>query len=284
MAEPTGAPLPRWHSQDRHVVRFEWGAAGAEALTRYAVASGSPVCAVVVDVLSFTTCVSVAVDAGVRVHPYRWKDATAEAFAAERGAVLAVPRPVGRATGGISLSPSTIRGAAGLRDLVLPSPNGATTSAVLAGTGADVVAGSLRNASAVAGWIVGWLTDRLVATPRPGPGGGPTVVVVPSGERWPDGSLRPAVEDLWGAGAVVAALATRLEHRGGALLLSPEAELAGTAWRAVEARAGEALADCASGRELVEQDWADDVAVAAEVDASDVVPVLTDGVYTGHRA
>ena len=54
--------MQSWHSQDRHVVRLEWGPTGAESLTTYAVAAGSPVCAVVVDVLSFTTCVSVAVD------------------------------------------------------------------------------------------------------------------------------------------------------------------------------------------------------------------------------
>jgi 2-phosphosulfolactate phosphatase len=52
----------------------------------------------------------------------------------------------------------------------------------------------------------------------------------------------------------------------------------------VEDRIGEALHACASGRELVEQGWPDDVAVAAELDASDVVPVLTDGAYTGQVA
>jgi 2-phosphosulfolactate phosphatase len=108
--------------------------------------------------------------------------------------------------------------------------------------------------------------------------------VIAAGERWRDGSLRPAVEDLWGAGAVVAALAARLEHRGGPLLLSPEAESAGAAWLAVQDRVGEELHACASGRELVELGWPDDVAIAAELDASDAVPVLTDGVYTRHTA
>jgi len=44
------------------------------------------------------------------------------------------------------------------------------------------------------------------------------VAVIASGERWPDGSLRPALEDLLGAGAVLAAL--RKQHAGP---LSPEA-------------------------------------------------------------
>jgi 2-phosphosulfolactate phosphatase len=267
-----------WHSQDRHVVRLEWGAAAGEQLATYA-AAGGPVCAVVVDVLSFTTCVSVAADAGVVVHPYRWEDRSAEAFAASRGATLARSRSAALADGGVSLSPSSIRAATGLRDLVLPSPNGSTASAVLAQAGARVVAASLRNRAAVARWLVDWL--EAAARERPGRAQ-PSVVVVPAGERWPDGSLRPAVEDLWGAGAVVAALAVRLEHRAGPLLLSPEAEAAGAAWLAVEHRAAEALAGCSSGRELVERGWPDDVAVAAEVDASDAVPVLADGAFTAH--
>ncbi|MFM6848652.1 MAG: 2-phosphosulfolactate phosphatase [Terrabacter sp.] len=265
-----------WHSQDRHVVRLDWGPTAAEALTTYAVAAGSPVCAVVVDVLSFTTCVSVAVDGGTTVHPYPWKDDTAEAFADERGATLAVPRSRSRAEGGVSLSPSSIREAGPISDLVLPSPNGSTIASRLAGAGARVVAASLRNRSAVAGWLVDWLDSTVGATAPP------AIVLVPAGERWPDGSLRPAVEDLWGAGSVVAALAGRLEHRAGPLLLSPEAEVAGTAWLAVEDRLGDALAGCASGRELFEQGWPDDVAVAGELDASEAVPVLAHGAFTAY--
>jgi 2-phosphosulfolactate phosphatase len=279
MATPASADrladMQPWHSQDRHVVRVEWGPTGAEALTTYAVRSGAAVAAVVVDVLSFTTCVSVGVDAGMRVHPYRWKDGSARAYAHERGAVLAQPRSRARTEGGISLSPSSIREATGVSDLVLPSPNGSTISTLLADAGAEVVAASLRNHRAVAAWLVEWLEATR--------GGRPAVVLVPAGERWPDESLRPAVEDLWGAGAVVAALASRLEHRGGPLLLSPEAVGAAASWTAVEGGVSEALHACSSGRELVEQGWPDDVAVAAEVDASDVVPVLRDGVFCAHE-
>src|SRR6478672_1971987 len=127
-----------WHAQDRHVVRLDWGPGAAEAQTAYAVAAGSPVCAV-------------AVDAGVRVHPYRWKDGSARAFADGIGATLARGRSEARVDGGVSLSPASIRAAGPLGDLVLPSPNGSTTTAVLAGAGADVVAASLRNRAAVAG-------------------------------------------------------------------------------------------------------------------------------------
>ncbi|MFE7855456.1 hypothetical protein [Streptomyces sp. NPDC057403] len=45
-----------------------------------------------VDVLSFTTSVTVAVEAGTRVFPYAWRDETAAAFARDKGAALAVGR------------------------------------------------------------------------------------------------------------------------------------------------------------------------------------------------
>ena len=90
--------------------------------------------------------------------------------------------------------------------------------------------------------------------------------VVAAGERWPDGQLRPAVEDLWGAGAVLAAL--------GGTGASPEAEVAVAAFRDGRGALGGALPRCASGRELVEAGFAADVDLAAAHDVSEVVPVL----------
>ena len=158
-----------------------------------------------------------------------------------------------------------------MTDLVLPSPNGSTISQLLTDAGAEVVAASLRNRNAVAGWLV-----RQMVASR---GRQPVVVVVPAGERWPDHSLRPAVEDLWGAGAVIASLVARLEHQAGPLLLSPEASAAMGSWLTVEDDVGGALTMAASGRELIEQGWPDDVTIAAELDTSSVVPVLRDGAY-----
>ena len=270
-----------WHSQDGHVVRLEWGPVGASSLSRYAADRGSRVFAVVVDVLSFTTCVSVAADRGIVVLPFPWRDGRAGAFAAEQDAVLAAARhlattaPPGRSIAGvapsITLSPSSIRHASGVERLVLPSPNGSTTSGLLAGEGATVVAASLRNRTAVAAWVAA----QLDASPWEDV----VVLLVPSGERWPGDTLRPAVEDLWGAGAVVDALVGLLDHRAGPLLLSPEAEVALSSWRAVADSLADRLAGCASGRELIGKGWADDVAIAGELDSSLVVPVLHDGAF-----
>jgi 2-phosphosulfolactate phosphatase len=236
------------HRQSAYRLRLEWGPTGAAAV---ASAGGT---AVVVDVLSFTTTLTVAVERGMTVHPFRWKDERAAAYAEERDAVLAVGRSLRE---GVSLSPVSVRNATGVERLVLPSPNGSAIAFGLAETGSTVVGASLRNASAVARW----LADRDGA-----------VSVVAAGERWPDGTLRPAVEDLWGAGAVLAGLVDL-----GATGLSPEARAAEQAYRA--ARLPEDLVACASGQELVGIGFGADVEVAAELDGTDVVPVLVGDAF-----
>jgi 2-phosphosulfolactate phosphatase len=59
--------------------------------------------------------------------------------------------------------------------------------------------------------------------------------------------------------------------------VSDEALAAAAAYAIVESRIGEALTACPSGQELLDIGYASDVAVAAELDASPAVPVLTDG-------
>ncbi len=49
---------------------------------------------------------------------------------------------------------------------------------------------------------------------------------------------------------------------------------AATAFRAAAPTLAEALQECASGRELAERGYGEDVAVAAEPDVADVVPLL----------
>ncbi|WP_340537822.1 2-phosphosulfolactate phosphatase [Nocardioides sp. GXZ039] len=244
------------HTQGRFRVRLEWGASGAATL-----ASGSDL-AVVVDVLSFTTTLSVALERGMTVYPYRWRDDGAAAYAAERDAVLAVGRLEARhGQAGVSLSPAALAEAPSEElpaRLVLPSPNGSAISFALADSGATVVGACLRNAAAVAAW----LSPRLAS--------GASVAVIPAGERWPDGTLRPAVEDLWGAGAVLA----RLTDAVGADGFSPEARFAASAFEQVAPDLATALLDCASGRELVEKDFAADVAAASRLDHGRAVPVL----------
>ena len=226
--------------------RCEWGLSGLLAL-RDEVAV-----LVVVDVLSFSTAVDVAVGRGAAVLPFASGDpAAARAEAARRGAVVAVRR----GQPGFSLSPASLAAApSGLR-LLLPSPNGSRLS--LAGGAPPVLAGCLRNAAAVAGAALNLA-------------GGGAVGVVPAGEGWPDGSLRPAVEDLLGAGAV-------LHHLE--LDPCPEARMARDAYHA----AGQDLAALVragrSGQELLARGFPGDVDLAVQEGCSAAAPLLRDGAF-----
>jgi 2-phosphosulfolactate phosphatase len=239
--------------QQDHGVRFEWGPVGASA-----VATGADV-AVIVDVLSFTTTLSVAVDLGTVVLPYPWEATDASSYAEQHGATMAVGRTEAL-PGQVSLAPASLRSAGPIARLVLPSPNGSSMAYELASVATTVVGASLRNAMAVADWIA-----------REHDPHDATIAVIAAGERWPDGSLRPAVEDLWGAGAVLAALEDH-DWPG----LSPEAAMAADAYRLISGREHTHLAACGTGQELIAAGFPDDIEIAAEIGAGTTVPVLSD--------
>ena len=226
-------------------VRCEWGPGG--------LAARAPLSdeVVIVDVLSFATCVEVAVARGAIVYPGAWGDAGAAELAARLGAELAGPR----GAGGLSLSPSSLQSVSPGTRIVLPSPNGAALTLAAAQTRMPVLAGCLRNAAAVA---------------RAVPALGRRVLVLAAGEWWPDGALRPCLEDWLGAGAVLDALPGRL---------SADAEAARAGFRAVRPALSRMLRECRSGQELIDRGWAEDVRLAAERDISAAVPVLREGAY-----
>ncbi|HUF99108.1 MAG TPA: 2-phosphosulfolactate phosphatase [Ilumatobacter sp.] len=231
--EPTA-----WHAQDGFSFRFDWAPSGVAALADCVVL-------MIVDVLRFTTAVTVAAERGITVTP---------AATGSSGSLAA-------------LSPATIRSHSG-GHLELWSLNGAQVSLTAAATGATVIAASLRNASAAA--------NAAAAVANGGPIG-----VIAAGERWPDGSLRPAEEDLIGAGAVLRAL-----DPGGSLTepcCSPAARAARAAFIDAEPLLLDLLTATASGRELWERGHGDDVREAARLDISTVVPTLDGGTFQ-HRS
>ncbi|GAA3887272.1 hypothetical protein GCM10022243_60040 [Saccharothrix violaceirubra] len=223
-------------------MRLEWGGEGVAAL------GGLCAVLVVVDVLSFSTSVDIAVGRGASVRPVRWAD---------REQAASYPS--------WSLRPSSLVDLPRGTELDLASPNGATLSALAAGTGSHVLVGCLRNAGAVA------RAARTLAA------GGP-IGVIAAGERWgvdvnsPGtaylGPLRPAVEDQLGAGAVVAGLL-------GYGSASVEAALAADLYS--RSSVVDVLHGCVSGRELITAGHAGDVELAAAVDVSAAVPRLVDG-------
>jgi 2-phosphosulfolactate phosphatase len=233
-----------FYQQEGYTLRFDWGAQGLQALL--------PVSDVIIiiDVLSFSSAVDVAVARGAWVYPVRAWDAQAENLAQAVGGVVAAGRGVQH---GYRLSPSSLLNIPAGTRLILPSPNGATLSTSTAG--APTLAGCLRNASAVA---------------QASRGMGSRITVIAAGERWPDGSLRPALEDFLGAGAILSELDGSY---------SPEAKAAVYAFQGLQNSLVAAMRDCASGRELIERGRPQDVELASALNASQCAPQLQDGAF-----
>ncbi|XES00287.1 2-phosphosulfolactate phosphatase [Streptomyces sp. S1D4-11] len=99
--------------------------------------------------------------------------------------------------------------------------------------------------------------------------------MIAAGERWPDGSLRPALEDLLGAGGLISDL-----HAQGAGPLSAEAAAARAAYEGT-ADLTRAVAAGASGQELAARGFVQYVVIATEGDICAVVPVRDgDGAFS----
>lgn len=228
-------------------VHCEWGLSGVEVLRDHVAVM------VIVDVLSFSTAVDVAVHRHARIHPFPYGDEDASRAEAVRlGVRLAASRKAG---GQLSLSPASLMKLNPGERLLLPSPNGSRLS--LACGRAMVLAGCLRNAKAVAAKALA-LAD------------GAKIAVIPAGERWPDGSLRPAIEDLLGAGAIITALG---------LTGDPEAQVARDAFLSAEPHLAQTLRGCRSGQELIGREHAMDVEIALDLNASHCAPMLKNGAY-----
>ena len=232
-------------SQDGFDRRFEWGLDGARSLAAHVDV------VIVVDVFSFSTAVDVATSRGAAVAPFAWADERAAAYAREIDAYLAVGRSQVSEEHPFSLSPVSLQRLPEGSRLVLPSPNGASICAEIASTGIPVFAGCLRNV-------------RVVAAAAQGHG--PVVGVVAAGEQWSGGALRPALEDLVGAGSVLAALP------------GPPSPEARAAIKASETSLGE-VRDCASARELAALGYEGDIELATETDTSTAAPLLLDGLF-----
>lgn len=136
---------------------------------------------------------------------------------------------------------------------------------LLAGTGATVIAGCLRNRSAVADWIIAKQAELGRRT---------SIVVIAVGELDEAAETRFAVEDLFGAGAVIEALGLR-----GIDFTSPEAAAAAAAYEGLRNGVGHLLSASATAQQLAQAGRPEHVQAAREVDVSTVLPVLDAGVF-----
>ncbi|MBW4641894.1 MAG: 2-phosphosulfolactate phosphatase [Goleter apudmare HA4340-LM2] len=184
--------------------------------------------------------------------PHAYRDESVIDYANSLQAELANHRR--STTTGYSLSPKSIAQITTGTRLVLPSPNGSFLSLQIGNT--PTLAGCLRNCQAVAEFAKQY---------------GNKIAVIPGGERWKnDGSLRPAFEDLIGAGAI-------LSYLPGSL--SPEVKVAVATFQACQQDLLGYLKKCSSGKELIAAGFEPDVGIAAAYNVSDCVPLLTDNAY-----
>jgi 2-phosphosulfolactate phosphatase len=233
------------YDQSEFDLRCEWGEQGVAQL-----ASISDVVAIV-DVLSFSTCVEIATNNGAMIFPYQWKDESALDYATSVDAELAsVKRTF---SDGYSLSPCSLIDIPAGTKLVLPSPNGSALSLLTRQT--PTLAGCLRNCEAIAHFAQSY---------------GTKIAVIPAGEKWENRGLRPALEDLIGAGAI-------LSYLNGSL--SPEADAAVVTFHSFKDTLVSVLSRCSSGKELIARGFAQDIELAAALNTSSCVPLLTHNAY-----
>ena len=246
------SPFEPWPEAQVHV---EWGPTGAR------LAAGRGDIVVIVDVLAFSTSVVLTTARGGTALSYSAAELEEMGGRARAAALLdaeIVDKDRAATTARFSLSPASLATIAPGDRLIFTSLNGAACTSAAARSPV-VLVGALTNATAVAAAVQILVADATADR----------CTIVPCGERWtsvsdePD-SLRPCVEDLLGAGAIVGALS--------GLTRSAEAHLAAHAWEASASRTTEVLRSCVSGRELIERGFPDDVELAAHVDSTGAVP------------
>ncbi|MGO9195562.1 MAG: 2-phosphosulfolactate phosphatase [Acidimicrobiales bacterium] len=236
---------------------FGWGPAGALDL----VLRERCLLVAIVDVLSFSTTVSVATSRGISIIPAAPDEA--REVATGRGVPLAGHSRAGTAQSPWTLAPSRMMTAPVVPAVVLASPNGSAIASVATSSSSapiTLVAACLRNRSAAGRWLAKRASGRDSA-----------IAVIAAGERWPDGTLRPALEDLVGAASLLGVLGDL------GLELSPEAALVARCASGLPTAAlGDLVRQSISARELRDRGFGEDVEIAAEVDVAGGTPVQTD--------
>ena len=243
-------------------IKFEWGQRGARA----AAERGDIV--IIVDVLSFSSTVVTAVGYGAEIYPYPPPiNENAKAFAEQIQAQLVLGRAEALKFGGHSLSPLSFTPEDNGKKFVMCSLNGAACTWIASKVPALLI-GCPLNASAVAN-MANQLKNKWSAK----------ITVVACGEQWSDAlenenKLRPGIEDYLGAGMIL----SKLEGSK-----SPEAEVCVGAFEYSKKHFKELLWECASGRELRERGFGQDVQFCSQTDISQHVPILCDGRFAGSQ-
>ncbi|MGW3956168.1 2-phosphosulfolactate phosphatase [Streptomyces sp. NPDC004752] len=253
------APFEPWPAAHLHV---EWGRQAA----KLAADRGDAV--VVVDTLTFSTTVTMAVSRGAAVLALSRTEVERLGGPYGVAQTYRVPPPAltqGGTDAKRTLSPSSVGNLVSGDQVALTSINGA--GIVSSARHATVLlAGCLRNRTAVARWCASALTGGAVRR----------VTVIAAASRWSSmlataGGIRPSIEDWLGAGAIADAAAAL------GVSLSTEAKAAASTYAAAEQDGLDRwLRGSTTGRELIQKDFGSDVDEAARLDQDDTVPRLDD--------
>lgn len=226
------------------MINCEWGIDG---INKYSSISDITI---IVDILSFSTCVDIALSQKAIVYPYVYKDDSAIEYAAANDALLA---SFNRRKDRFSLSPSSLKKISEGTRIVLPSPNGSELS--LCSLSKVTLCACYRNYRLVAEYANS-ISENIV--------------VIPAGEKWPNGTIRFAIEDYLGAGALLSELKGEL---------SAEANAAKKLFESLKPELYDIISGSLSGRELIEKGFPEDVDLALELNAGSSVPVLKNEYY-----
>ena len=226
------------------MINCEWGIEGINKFS-----SQSDI-TIIVDVLSFSTCVDIVLSRKAFVYPYMFKDNSSVEYAALNKAELA---SFNRSKDKFSLSPLSLKNISEGTRIVLPSPNGSELS--LCARSKETLCACLRNYRLVAEYA------NSVSE---------NIVVIPAGEKWLNGSIRFAIEDYLGAGALISELKGEL---------SAEARAAKKLFESLNPLLYDIVSGSLSGRELIEKGFHEDVDIALDLNAGSSVPVLKNKYY-----
>jgi 2-phosphosulfolactate phosphatase len=237
--------------QSPYTCRVEWGRRGA----REAANRGDIV--IVIDVLSFSSTVVSALNYGALIYPFP-PNLNGKDYALKINAEYILGRAEAAKVGKPTLSPVSFNEEHTNKKYVLTSLNGAFCTWIASKVPALLI-GSLLNASSVAA-AANQLSLHNNAN----------ITVIPCGELWSNGveeedSLRPAIEDYLGAGAILSYLEGEK---------SPEAEVCSGAFLYSKTNLERLIWDCGSGRELRERGFEADVKHCSQLNAYQTVPVL----------
>lgn len=247
MSADSGTATLEAHGQKEYQVRFDWGIAGLRAIAPDVDA------VVIVDVLTFGTAVELAVAGGDQVP--------------------LAPVPLAQVTDAAGSTVPESGTAGGARDSGEPGGTGGTGDlADSSAVAAEALAGALAAGDRLA-LVAGFRNRGAVAAylreQQAKKDGRYVIAIVAAGEERSDGSTRFTLEDQLAAGALVDALAEL-----GIDYHSPEAAVACAGFLSLRRAVGQLVRASASGRELVQQGRAAEVAAATQLDSSAVIPIL----------